>query len=78
MDRVIGWGTLAVVVIVVVGMLSLLQTTTCVDAVPGLGTSSCTTEPMLGVAGTWIAVVIGALVVALCVWRIVRTPEHRR
>jgi hypothetical protein len=77
-ERVVGWATVAVVVTVAVSMLLLVQTTTCLDAVPGAGTSSCTTTPMIGVAGTWIAGVVGAAVLAVCVWQIVRAVRADR
>ncbi|OII34995.1 hypothetical protein BIU98_03375 [Curtobacterium sp. MMLR14_010] len=72
-DRVIGWITLAVVTTVTVLMVTLVQMTSCADAAPGGGTSSCTTTPMLGVAGSWIAGLVGAGVVACCIWQVVRT-----
>lgn len=78
MERVVGWATVAVVVAVTVSMLLVVQTTTCLDAVPGAGTSSCTTEPMVGVAGTWVAAVTGAVVLAVCVWQIVRAVRSGR
>ncbi|QYI98244.1 hypothetical protein K0028_04790 [Curtobacterium flaccumfaciens pv. flaccumfaciens] len=78
MERVVGWATVAVVVTVTVSMLLVVQTTTCLDAVPGAGTSSCTTEPMIGVAGTWVAAVTGAVVLAVCVWQIVRAVRPGR
>lgn len=71
MERVVGWAIVAVVVTVTVSMLLPVQTTTCLDAVPGAGTSSCATTPMIGVAGTWIAGVIGTVVLAVRVWQIV-------
>jgi hypothetical protein len=71
-DRVIAWSTVAVVATVTVLFLTLIQVTSCADAAPGEGTSSCTTEPMLGVAGSWIAGCAGAAVVALSIWQIVR------
>jgi len=77
-ERVVGWATVAVVVTVTVSMLLLVQTTTCLDAVPGAGTSSCTTTPMIGVAGTWVAAVTGAVVLAVCVWQIVRAARAGR
>lgn len=78
MERVVGWATVAVVVTVTVSMLLVVQTTTCLDAVPGAGTSSCTTEPMIGVAGTWVAAVTGAVVLAVCVSQIVRAVRSGR
>lgn len=78
MERVVGWATVAVVVVVTVSMLLVVQTTTCLDAVPGAGTSSCTTTPMVGVAGTWVAAVSGAVVLAVCVWQIVRAARAGR
>ena len=74
-ERVVGWATIAVVVTVTVSMLLVVQTTTCLDAVPGAGTSSCTTTPMVGVAGSWVAAVTGAVVLAVCVWQIVRAAR---
>jgi hypothetical protein len=75
-ERVVGWTPVAVVV--TVSMLLLVQTTTCLDAVPGPGASSCTTTPMIGVAGTWVAAVTGAVVLAVCVWQIVRAVRAGR
>jgi len=77
-ERVVGWATVAVVVTVTVSMLLVVQTTTCLDAVRGAGTSSCTTTPMVGVAGTWVAAVSGAVVLAVCVWQIVRAVRSDR
>jgi len=77
-ERVVGWATVAVVVVVTVSMLTLIPTTTCADAVPGEATSYCTTEPMVGVAGTWVAAVTGAVVLAVCVWQIVRAVRSGR
>ncbi|WP_146249269.1 hypothetical protein [Curtobacterium sp. MCLR17_042] len=77
-ERVVGWATVAVVVVVTVSMLLLVQTTTCLDAVPGAGTSSCTTTPMIGAAGTWVAAVTGAVALAVCVWQIVRAARAGR
>ncbi|WP_282819620.1 hypothetical protein [Curtobacterium flaccumfaciens] len=74
-ERVVGWATVAVVVTVTVSMLLVVQTTTCLDAVPGAGTSPCTTTPMVGVAGTWVAAVTGVVVLAVCVWQIVRAAR---
>ncbi|WXF92317.1 hypothetical protein WDV91_06660 [Curtobacterium flaccumfaciens pv. flaccumfaciens] len=73
-----GWATVAVVVTVTVSMLLVFQTTTCLDAVPGAGTSSCTTTPVVGVAGTWVAAVTGVVVLAVCVWQIVRADRSGR
>ncbi|WP_214549152.1 hypothetical protein [Curtobacterium flaccumfaciens] len=73
-----GWATVAVVVVVTVSMLTLIPTTTCADAVPGEATSYCTTEPMIGVAGTWVAAVTGVVVLAVCVWQIVRAVRSGR
>lgn len=78
MERVVGWATVAVVVTVTVSVLLVVQTTTCLDAVPGAGTSSCTTEPMIGVAGAWIAAFAGVVVLAVCVWQIVRAARAGR
>ena len=78
MERVVGWATVAVVVAVTVSMLTLIPTTICADAVPGEATSYCTTEPMVGVAGTWVAAVTGAVVLAVCVWQIVRAVRSGR
>lgn len=75
MDRVIGWSTVAVVVTVTVLFLTLVQVSSCADAAQGEGTSSCTTEPMLGVAGSWIAGVAGAGVVAFSICQIVRAAR---
>ena len=72
MDRVIGWSTVAVVVTVTVLFLTLVRVSSCADAARGGGTSSCTTQPMLGVAGSWIVGLAGAGVVASSVWQIVR------
>ncbi|MCS6587097.1 hypothetical protein [Curtobacterium flaccumfaciens] len=73
-----GWATVAVVVVVTMSMLTLIPTTTCADAVPGEATSYCTTEPMIGVAGTWVAAVTGVVVLAVCVWQIVRAVRADR
>ncbi len=78
MERVVGWATVAVVVTVTVSMSLVFQTTTCLDAVPGAGTSSCTTTPVVGVAGTWVAAVTGVVVLAVCVWQIVRADRSGR
>ena len=78
MERVVGWATVAVIVVVTVSMLLVVQTTICADAVPGEATSYCTTEPMVGVAGTWVAAVTGAVVLAVCVWQIVRAVRSDR
>jgi len=77
-ERVVGWATVAAVVVVTVSMLLVVQTTICADAVPGEATSYCTTEPMVGVAGTWVAAVTGAVVLAVCVWQIVRAVRSDR
>jgi hypothetical protein len=77
-ERVVGWATVAVVVVVTVSMLTLIPTTTCADAVPGESTSYCTTEPMIGVAGAWIAAFAGVVVLAVCVWQIVRAARAGR
>ena len=74
-DRVVGWSTVAVVVAVTVLFLTLVQVSSCADAAQGEGTSSCTTEPMLGIVGSWIAGVVGAGVVAFSIWRIVRAAR---
>ncbi|WNY34000.1 hypothetical protein ACL00U_06015 [Curtobacterium poinsettiae] len=63
------------VVVVTVSMLLVVQTTICADAVPGEATSYCTTEPMIGVAGAWIAAFAGVVVLAVCVWQIVRAAR---
>lgn len=79
MDRVIAWSNVAVVVTVTVLFLALIQVSSCADAAEGEGTSFCTTEPMLGVAGSWIAGFAGAGVVAFSIWQIVRvtrSPEQ--
>lgn len=79
MDRVIGWSTVAVVVTVTVLFLALMQVSSCADAARGDGTSVCTTEPLLGIAGSWIACVAGAGVVAFSIWQIARatrSPEQ--
>ncbi|MDR6172512.1 hypothetical protein [Curtobacterium sp. SORGH_AS_0776] len=60
MERVVGWSTVAVIVVVTVLWLVMVQVTSCSDAAPGQGTSSCETEPVLGVAGSWIAGAAGA------------------
>lgn len=78
MERVVGWATVAVVVVVTVSMLTLIPTTICADAVPGEATSYCTTTPMVGVAGSWVAAVTGAVVLAVCVWQIVRAARAGR
>lgn len=75
MDRVIGWSTVAVVTAVTALPLTLLQVSSCADAAPGGGASSCTTQPLIGVAGSWIAGVVGAAVVAVSVWQIVRATR---
>lgn len=75
MDRVIGWSTVAVVVTVTVLFLTLIQVSSCADAAQGEGTSFCTTEPMLGVVGSWIAGFAGAGVVAFSIWQIVRATQ---
>ncbi|WP_267423601.1 MULTISPECIES: hypothetical protein [unclassified Curtobacterium] len=72
MDRAIGWSTVAVVVTVVVLFLTLVQVSSCADAARAGVTSFCTTQPMLGVAGSWIAGFAGAGVVACSIWQIVR------
>jgi hypothetical protein len=74
-DRVVGWSTVAVVVTVTVLFLTLVQVSSCADAAQGEGTGSCTTEPMLGVAGSWIAGLAGAGVVAFSIWQIVRAAR---
>jgi hypothetical protein len=74
-DRVVGWSTVAVVVTVTLLFLTLVQVSSCADAAQGEGTSSCTTEPMLGVAGSWIAGLAGAGVVAFSIWQIVRAAR---
>lgn len=75
MERVVGWSTVAVIVAVTVLWLVLVQVTSCSDAAPGEGTSSCETGPVLGVAGTWIAGATGAATVAVAVWQIVRATR---
>jgi hypothetical protein len=72
---VIGWSTIAVDVTVTVLFLALMQVSSCADAAQGDGTSVCTTEPMLGIAGSWIAGVAGAGVVACSIWQIVRAAR---
>lgn len=74
-DRVVGWSVVAVVVAVTVLFLTLVQVSSCADAAQGEGTSSCTTEPMLGIVGSWIAGVVGAGVVAFSIWQIVRAAR---
>jgi hypothetical protein len=74
-DRVIGWSTVAVVVTVTVLILTLVQVSSCADAARGEGTSSCTTEPMLGIAGSWVAAIAGAGVLAVSIWQIVRATR---
>lgn len=78
MERVVGWTTVAMVVTATVSMLTLIPTTICADAVPGEATSYCTTTPMVGVAGSWVAAVTGAVVLAVCVWQIVRAARAGR
>jgi hypothetical protein len=72
---VIGWSTVAVVVTVTVLFLALVQVSSCADAAQGEGTSSCTTKPLLGIAGSWIARVAGAGVVAFSIWQIARAAR---
>lgn len=77
-DRVIGWSTVAVVTAVTALLLTLMQVSSCADAAPGGGgTSSCTTQPLIGVAGSWIAGVVGAAVVGVSVWQIARATRSR-
>lgn len=76
MDRVIGWSTVAVVTAVTALLLTVMQVSSCADAAPGGGgASSCTTQPLIGVAGSWIAGVVGAAVVAASVWQMVRATR---
>jgi hypothetical protein len=71
-DRLIAWTTVAVVATVTALFLVLVQVTRCADAALGEGASPCTTAPMLGVAGSWIAGVAGAGVVAFSIWQVLR------
>jgi hypothetical protein len=75
MDRVIAWSTVAVVAIVTVLFLTLLQVSICADAAEGEGTSFCRTEPMIGVAGSWLGRLAGAGVAAFSIWQIVRATR---
>lgn len=71
-DRVVAWSTVAVVTTVTALFLTLVQSTSCVDAATGEGVSSCSTGPVIGVAGAWIVCSVAAVVVAASIWRIVR------
>ncbi|MGN8050859.1 hypothetical protein ACTJKO_14345 [Curtobacterium sp. 22159] len=72
MDRVVAWSTVAVVTTVTALFLTLVQSTSCVDAATGESVSSCSTEPVIGVAGAWIVCSVAAVVVAVSIWRIGR------
>jgi len=57
-----GWVALAVLTIAVVVLLAFSQRGSCADVAPGVdGQSSCTTGPVLGMPGTVVVVVAGAL-----------------
>ncbi|MFJ3028819.1 hypothetical protein ACIPEQ_08250 [Curtobacterium sp. NPDC087080] len=78
MDRAIAWVVLALVTAVPALLLAVTQQTSCADAAPGEATSSCTSGPLLGVTGSWIAGVVAAAVVVVAVAQVVRAVRDGR
>lgn len=71
-ERAIAWVVLALVTAVPALLLASAQVTSCFDAAPGEGTSHCTSGPVLGVTGSWIAGAVAVAVVAIAVVQVVR------
>lgn len=75
MDRAIAWIVLAVVTAVPAVLLDVTQVTSCADAAPGAGSSRCTSGPVLGVTGSWVAGAVAAAVVVVAVVQVVRATR---
>lgn len=72
MNRLAAWAALAVISTLIVIFFAIYQVSSCADAAPGHGESVCTSGPAIGVPGLWVVSIIGAVVVAVAVWQIVR------
>lgn len=72
MNRVVAWTAVAIISTLIVVFFAMYQVGSCADAAPGQGESVCTSGPAIGVPGLWVVSIIGAVVVAVAVWRIVR------
>ncbi len=75
MDRAIAWIVLAVVTAVPAVLLAVTQVTSCADAAPGAGSSRCTSGPVLGLTGSWVAGAVAAAVVVVAVVQVVRATR---
>lgn len=75
--QVVGWAVVAVGTIAFVLFWVSMESTTCYDAVVA-SESRCVTEPALGVDGSVLMGVLGALVVAFAVFRAVRAVRSSR
>ncbi|MDM7886843.1 hypothetical protein QUG98_00100 [Curtobacterium sp. RHCJP20] len=71
MDRAIAWIVLALVTAVPAVLLAVTEVTSCADAAPGMGPSWCTSGPVLGVTGSWVAGTVAAAVVVVAVVQVV-------
>lgn len=72
MNRLAAWTAVAVISTLIVVFFAMYQVSICADAAPGHGESVCTSGPAIGVPGLWVVSIIGAVVVAVAVWQIVR------
>jgi uncharacterized membrane protein len=77
-SRAIAWVVLALVTAVPALLLAVVQQTSCSDAAPGEATSSCTSGPVLGVTGSWIAGVVAVVIVVVAVVRVVSAVREGR
>ncbi|GAA3342745.1 hypothetical protein GCM10017714_32420 [Curtobacterium pusillum] len=76
MNRVAAWYAVTVVTIVIVLFCALYQVGSCADAARGDGESVCTSGPAVGVPALWSIVVVGASVVAVAIWQIIRNTRR--
>ncbi|MGG7466083.1 MULTISPECIES: hypothetical protein [unclassified Plantibacter] len=72
-----GWLALAIATSLVVSFLIFgTSTGECLDAAPGSGAiSACSSEPMMGYAGSWVLGLVAAVVVVYAVIRTFRRPS---
>ncbi|AIV39816.1 MULTISPECIES: hypothetical protein [unclassified Curtobacterium] len=78
MDRAIAWVVLALVTAVPALFLAVTRVSSCADAAPGAGTSRCTSGPVLGVTGSWIAGVVATVIVVIAVVHVVHVVRAVR
>lgn len=71
-NRMAAWSAVAIISTLIVVFFAIYRVGSCADAAPGHGESVCTSGPAIGVPGLWIVSTIGAVVVAVAVWQIVR------